>query len=509
MSAAGWVTAAAVALLLGVAALPSRGRVAAILAAAAALRAWPLASALPYLRYVDEGHTLRQVMRMLATGTWDPGWYRYPSLLANATALLALPLGPVPSPPAYYDLVQPAALIVIARLLVLGAAVATVAVVIGLGTCVADRRAGLAAGILAAALPALVSRSAIVIVDTPSALFATLALWLALDIPRRGARAAAWAGSAAGLALASKYPGGAVVAAVLLMALWTPAAWTERLRRAGAALAAFVVATVVGMPALLLRASGVAEGLRVQREAYASYAATPSYLAAALWPGEAGWPLVAPAVVGLALLAWAPRSRALVAGWLVFAALLLAPLVGYGFQPFRNMLPLLPFVCVAAGSALACLVPARWPAAVPLLAAAALTATMLRWDHDVLAWQTAIVDSRSVVRAWLETNAVGGEEIVVVEELAILPTELARLRNVTVRVVPWTQVPDVLGRERAAWVVANGVPLPNVDAGRRTAWTAATAGRRVRLRAGHTPTPPGPNLWRGNDEAIVVYGAAP
>src|SRR5262245_60496608 len=132
---------------------PARGPVTAILAVAAALRALPLASAFPYLRYVDEGHTLRQVMHMLATGTWDPGWYRYPSLLANTTALLAGPFAGVPRLPNYYDLVEPAELIVIARLVVLAAAIATVAVVIGLATRLAGRRAGLAAGILAAALP--------------------------------------------------------------------------------------------------------------------------------------------------------------------------------------------------------------------------------------------------------------------------------------------------------------------------------------------------------------------
>ena len=186
-----------------------RTLVAALVIVGAVLRALPMTAALPYLAYVDEGHVLHSVERMLATGTWDPAWYRYPPLLMNAIALVhratnggsgAAVAGGSP----YYDVVQPTSLIVEGRLLVFATAAGTVAMVAWLGARLVGRRVAIVAALLAAVLPALVSRSAIVIVDTPSAFLVTVTLVACTFLADGGGHGVALiTGLAAGLAAAA------------------------------------------------------------------------------------------------------------------------------------------------------------------------------------------------------------------------------------------------------------------------------------------------------------------
>jgi hypothetical protein len=63
--------------------------VAFVFAAATAVRVAGIGAGLPYLAYIDEGHVLHRVVHMLTAGTWEPGWYRLPSLLMEASALAA------------------------------------------------------------------------------------------------------------------------------------------------------------------------------------------------------------------------------------------------------------------------------------------------------------------------------------------------------------------------------------------------------------------------------------
>jgi hypothetical protein len=493
-----------------------------VVALAAALRAATLGAGFPYYSYVDEGHVLRPAAHMVALGTWDPGFYRYPSLLPEAIAAAAAAAAPVyarvtgrslsaaarRSSPRHYDVVEPPLLLALGRGLVWAASVATVAVTIALGTRLAGRRAGLAAGLLAAVAPALVGRGAIAIVDTPAALFATLALLLAVPPGGTplGAGRAALAGAAAGLAATAKYTAGAVLAAVGLVIAGTPAPWARRVRLGLAAAAGAAGAAALAMPALWLRSGEVAHQLAFQQDIYARYPPTPSYLAAALDAGELGVPFLLAAVLGLASLLAAPRTRAVAVGWCAFAALLLVVLLGFRFQPFRNLLPLVPFACVAAGAGIARLddlVAARgarrgvaWT-----VVAAALAGTMLvTGTLPAVAARARLVDTRTAARAWLEAHVRPGERVLVVEELAMLPSELERL-GVPVAIVPWAGAPAALARGRWDWVVGGDGRTLGGDA----AWAAALAGRPLRLRVGEAPMGE-PNTWRGNREAVLVYG---
>ena len=110
-------------------------------------------------------------------------------------------------PGGYYDVAEPAALLMVARLATLVFALG----IIVLAGLLARRSAGQAAGyyaaFLAAVLPALVIRSSIVIVDTYATFFVLLALWCvsyAIDAKHRG-WFAVLAGVACGLAFTSKY----------------------------------------------------------------------------------------------------------------------------------------------------------------------------------------------------------------------------------------------------------------------------------------------------------------
>jgi hypothetical protein len=499
------------------------GAAAAVVALAAALRAMPLGAGFPYFSYVDEGHVLRPAARMVALGTWDPGFYRYPSLVPEAIAIAAAAGAPVyarvtgraltadarRSSPRFYDVVEPPLLLAIACGLVWAASVATVVVVLILGTRLAGRRAGLAAGLLAAVVPALVGRGAIVTVDTPAALLATLVLLLVVPPggTRLGAGRAALAGAVAGLAGTAKYTAGAVLAAVGPPIAATPAGRRVRLVLAAAASAAG--AAVLAMPALWLRPGAVAHELGFQRGIYARYPPTPSYLTAALGAGELGVPFLLAAGLGLAVLLAAPRSRAVTAGWCAFTAILLAALLGYRFQPFRNVLPLVPFACVAAGAGIARLddlIAARGAprGTAALLVALALAGGMLAAGTlpDVRR-RAGLVDTRAVARAWLKAHVRPGERVLVVEELAMLPSELDRL-GTRVDVVPWAAVPAAVAGGGYDWVVGGDAARPWGAA----AFTAAVAGRPLRARFGHAPMG-GPTTWRGNQEAVLVYGPPP
>ncbi len=153
----------------------------AILALSAVVRVGPLNAGLPYTGYVDESFVLKPTAHMVAHSTWDPGWYGYSSLLFDGTAALTKLWGTVtPSVdrqaattdanPAY-DIVEPISMVLIARMLVLLASLGTVVVTMVVARRMAGRAVGVVSGCIVAVLPALVVRSAIVIVDTPATFF--------------------------------------------------------------------------------------------------------------------------------------------------------------------------------------------------------------------------------------------------------------------------------------------------------------------------------------------------
>src|SRR3712207_66516 len=59
------------------------------------LRVAPIGVALPYLRYIDEGHVLHDAIAMVRSGKFDTGFYNYPALPSYLIAGAFLAYAPV------------------------------------------------------------------------------------------------------------------------------------------------------------------------------------------------------------------------------------------------------------------------------------------------------------------------------------------------------------------------------------------------------------------------------
>jgi 4-amino-4-deoxy-L-arabinose transferase-like glycosyltransferase len=503
----------------------------AVLALAFALRLPSVFAGLPYLGYVDEGHTLHRVVRLLSTRHWDPAWYTYPSLPLYAIAGAAAALSPAyravhgsslerdlsPYPPPYYDLVEPPELIAIARGVVLAVSLGIVVLTGLLARRLAGEAAGLGAALIAAVLPALVIRGAVVTVDPFATLF-TVAAVLCAEIAATSSRF--WgptllAGAMLGCAATSKYPAAMAVVAAAPALARLPTDRHGKLRALELFLAAALVASLVTMPALALRNTAVLTHILNQSAAY-STSVIGSYWDQALRRAEWSQPFPHPelGVVFLMLVGagWiaALRDRRLrppVVAWTLCAMVWCLAFLQYPFRTFRNLLPLLPFACVVAAALYARLRERLPPSSsrrrVDLAAAAALLALFLPADLDYARARLALVDSRVQAVDWLVANVRPGDEVLVSAELAILPRELRRL----------PVEPAVLAAPRArAWLrqhpaveyVVTGRLKPSRAGDVATFLERNRIGRVFRLAA-RFGEQPSTRVWRGNNQLVLIY----
>lgn len=491
---------------------------------AGVVRAVALPSALPYTAYVDEGYVLRPAAHMVADRTWDPGWYGYPSLLIELTAAGTAGYDMVGDGVRAdardaaeiddYNVVAPVSLIVISRLLVWAFAVGTVFVTILLAARLVGRRGAIVAGLLAAVIPALVSRSAISIVDTPAAFFVMASILCAFAIGRgkRPVVAAAGSGALAGLAATSKYPSAAViVVALTVIALVPSLTIRRRVTLAAASVGAAIVAGLVTMPALVLRPRAVAEAIREQTQVYARKASETGYLRDLVGSAEVGWWLLVPAVIGVALLCWRERSRTVTVGWLVFVAVSAVVVSRSLFQPFRNIVPIVPFLAVAAAAtvveagrfvarlAVGRADPRRRPLALGLMAGATavlVVALFVGGVQPYLDSRAAITDSRTSAVDWLVAEVQPDQRVFVASELAIAESDLERIPGevVEAETADGDQDPDPEDFDFIVTGVFKGDDAPPVPPAELE--VAATFGR---VRAQNAPNP-----WRGVNQVIEI-----
>jgi hypothetical protein len=112
-----------------------------------------------------------------------------------------------------------------------------------------------------------------------------------------------------------------------------------------------------------------------------------------------------------------------------------------------------------------------------------------------------IVDTRVSARRWLQDNMRAGDDVLVAEELAFLPSELAALHgDVAVRpAVEPLHPEDARGFEYVVSPMTLGDPAPT--------WQAALAGYTAVSDLGESITPVPEDLWRGNDQRIVIYAS--
>lgn len=517
----------------------------AITVVAAFLRLWPIASGLPYIDYVDEGHVLHQAIKVMQEKTYDVGLYQYPALPAYLIAAGTVAYSPAyrlthdrsllkDLPPAsqfhsplgeVYDLISPPSLIVVARTVVAVFSVGTVILTGVLARVVMGRTAGLIAVTLLAVCPAAVNRGSIVIVDTIGAFFVVATLWacarLAQKDPPLALRWTIAAGSFAALAFVSKYPLGAICAAVVVVIAVLNATISAKLRLLLISGAAFVVTSCAMMPSLILKPAAVIAGWRSIVNNYGIIKSVPGYWGVAIAPTELGLPLVLLGLGGIVLMLLRTREeRLLAAGWVAFAVVLLAGIVWAPFQPFRNLLSLVPLLCISAAALLvagtswlqsACRLPRSFAVAlstgIALLLAGSLAAESLRQVGQ----RRAEIDTRVQAVDWLTQHARAGDHILAVREAAILPAEWMRI-GAKVDVVPWFDALGALDREQFDYIISGEPDLrlatdPPAWASYRERWSARVTPLPVAAAFGQAPMFVVPYLWRTNDERIMILRA--
>jgi hypothetical protein len=506
----------------------------AIVVAATVVRALPLRSGLPYTTYVDEPSPLRAAASVVANRTWEPGSYNYPPLTAYATATVSevlniLPGGgnvgagarttidqPFPASDVRrgavpYGLIYSSDLILGGRLVVLICSAGTVLLSALLALHLWGRRAGIIAALLTAAIPALLTRSAIVIVDGPAAFFVTACLLCAAYVldSRRWRLWALLGGAAAGLAAAAKYPSGVVLLAVVtVIALSSKRSLRQRVVTAGGSIGAAAGTAILAAPTLLLRVGEVRAELEHQNKIYDLKDGT-TYWHELRRGDEVGILIVVVALIGGVQLLRSTRTRPLMIGFLVFAGALVVPLARHSYQPFRNVLPILPFLGVAAAVAIVTTIDAvgnlarlaRWArAGLAVTIGSVLCGVMIasgwRSYYDS---RIDITDSRTSAREWLSDKVGPEDKVLVAGEIAFLPAELAQIPgHVTVGSLAATR--DPANTAAFKYIVVG-------DFQSAEKWRSALNDRRIAIHYGASSTYTDPVSYRFSNQKIRVFEA--
>lgn len=412
-----------------------------LIAVGTGLRLWGIDFGLPHtLCRPDEAVLLHRALAV-AGGDLNPHFFNYPSLhiylLAASLGLsgaLGLALGVYTGPADFIlqYLRDPTAVFLTGRLLTAAMGSASVAVTYLAGRRVGGERAGLcSAGFLAVAT-LHVRDSHFATVDIPATFWILVAYALCWRFLDSGRWRDLWLSAAAlGLAVSTKY-NAALFAPALLAAPWLgpclePASRARRWRQASIAAACMAGAFLVTTPWVLLDPSafwrdvlfegshfaaghmvaqagaGVAPGL-------ASAAAEPDpgpgwvyHATVSLWYGP-GWPV---AVLGWGGVIWLARRRRPADLLLLAGAGAYFVIAGGGRSLFlRYALPLVPFLCIAAGALLNHLLRGQGGRAV--FAATVLVAAPGAWAALQGDRLLALADTRLLAAEWIETRVPDG-----------------------------------------------------------------------------------------------------
>jgi len=334
-----------------------------VLAAGVVLRLAHLGAGIPYDVGIDEPAIMTTAMRILKSGDFNPHFFEYPTgyiYVQLGGAVVTFLVGAMRHTWRAVEQVGPSDFYYGARLLSVAIAAGTIALVHQAGLRW-GARAALAAAALLAVLPMHVRESHFALTDTPLTFAAVLTLVLTLRACERPSlRAFLFAGAAAGLAAGIKYNGLMAVSMPLVAVLALergrhPARATAALVVVASCVAAFFLTTpyaIFDLPAFL-------NGFGTQAAAFSprSDSAEPSWLVYAKHMQLAfGWPGILLCLAGLGL-----SARRAVEGpdrlrWvllLVFPAVYFYLINGWGFMFARYAMPVVPFMAVWAGVAMA------------------------------------------------------------------------------------------------------------------------------------------------------------
>jgi Dolichyl-phosphate-mannose-protein mannosyltransferase len=502
---------------------------------AAFLRLAPVGASLPYIDYIDEGYVLHQAIHLFNQRTLDTAWYGYPSLPAylNAAALIAwspiyhqvhghsfrrdLPREEeAQTNSGYnYDLISPPDLILAGRLVTAALSIGTVFLAGVIASKLRGRTAGFLALLFTALCPALVLRASNVIVDPFATFFALLAVYFSERIrpnERWSSLNGAASGVAAGLAFASKYAAGAVFAASLVVIWMLPT--TKKFRRFLGLIAAagLLSGIALGAPATFLHWRTVAHDVAITAGNYYVIISSPGYFGQAISALELGLPLAIAGGAGIVLMLRRRESRSAAIAWLLFAAVLLAPFVNRPFQPFRNLLPLVPLFCIAAAIAFSDLLGGarqnkrRWLTAATAALIVVCSASLAFPLYHPIRQRIAHSDSRIQAIDWLQHNVTSKQAVLGIRELAILPAEWKRL-PATATVVSLLDTAEVAERDQFDYIVTGEFDLRYASAGATVSlerWKQKSAPFVAVAEFGGGPAFVVPYLWHSNDERIVI-----
>ena len=407
---------------------------AAILAAAAVLRFWGLGFGLPNtVTRPDENTVVGTAARFTIRRSLDPGFFSYPTLymyvigaldVAGCAGGIALRRFPDIGGCTAAWARNWAPVFMTARMVTATAGIAAVALVVALGRRM-HPLAGWIAGTFLAVAFLHVRDSHYGVTDVPMTtllLAAVLLILRAHEQPSRGRFLVA--GLVAGLAASTKYNAVIVGAsAVLSQAL----AWVSRgdgrsVRHTR--LLWFTIAAasgfLIGTPYALFAASRVwhdahAESLHL----LAGHAGIRPdigwrYHALVTLPQGVGWPLFIAGVLGV-LVAFVRKPRE--AGLIFAFPLIYYVIAGRGFTVFtRYMIPIVPFLCLAAGAAIATISELAVPGRTRmrrLVAASLVVLCALPTGLKAIALDRVLsrTDSRVLVADWIEANVWRGASI--------------------------------------------------------------------------------------------------
>jgi hypothetical protein len=509
-----------------------------LLLVAAFPRLAPIGASLPYIDYIDEGYVLHQTIHVLNRRTLDTQWYGYPSLPAYLTVAALTAWNPIyrqvhghsfrrdlpreedaqTSSGTNYDLISPPELIFAGRLVTAALSIGTVFLAGVIAVRLRGRTAGFLALLFTALCPALVLRASNVMVDPFATFFALLAIYFSEKIrpnEKRSAVNAAAAGFAAGLAFASKYGAVAVFAAVLVVIWMLPTTRKTRLRLGLVAAAGLLCGIALGAPGTFFEWRSVTRDVAITARFYHVINSTPGYFGQAINALELGWPLAIAGGFGIIWMLRRRESRTAALAWLLFAVVLLAPFVNRPFQPFRNLLPLVPLLCIAAAIGFSDLLnwawqeKRRWLLTAPTFALiGGCSATLACSLYRPIRQRLTHSDSRVQAIDWLRQHATSKQTVLGIRELAILPSEWKRLAATTTAVSLFDAA-ELLQRDQFDYIVTGEFDLRYAaDSAAASAsvarWKQKTASFVPAAEFGAGPAFVVPYLWRGNDERIIV-----
>jgi hypothetical protein len=492
------------------------------------LRALPLTAARPYIAYIDEGNFLHPAFRLVRDGGWDPRSYLYPQLPAMAVVAAARTVDPIyrsvrgrslreriRERVEVYDELEPFALLFLARCMGLALGMAIIVLTGLLAMRLAGPGAGAAAALVAALIPALVLRGSIATVDSYATLFVLASLYAThrTTTSRRPGFASLLAGALAGAAFASKYPSVIVLAALPVTTFFQPIAGREKLRRLALAGLGLIAGAALAMPALLKHPREVYDAILQQGTFYRELSSVPLWRQTFLrseWDlpydrAELGFVFVALAVGGLVAGLRDRRIAPTLWGWCAFAAMALVLYARQPFQPFRNLLPLVPLSCAAIGILY---VRVRERMRRPLgLDAGALLWVALAFAVPLAAYAVEryrLEDPRKQAIDWLSARIRPADEVLVVHELGFLNQEVERLRAKPT-VEWWDRAGSVLLASRPRFLIGGVLRHKDGSQADVAADPVVAAAYALKLQLGMMPTTPEKGWWRENYQIVYVF----